>query len=878
MWLWTRTIFAKIVAVFRRNRLEHELDEEVRGHLTTLEERFVQQGMTLEEARYAARRAFGGVEQLKELHREQRSLQLFDRTRLDVRFALRSLRKSPSFSIVVILTLALGIGAGAAVFSVVQTVLLRPLPYPEPDLLVGVWVRDTVSGQRYLDVSPSEFIALKEGARSLSKVAAYSLTVRQVADPAGRGTRLTVARATDGLLSLLGTSFAIGRDFSEEEYRLQKPVVILNHRLWKGRYTGEPDIIGKTIYIQQEPHEIVGVLSHDQEFPRGADILRPIRTSESEDGDREFSVLARLRHDVNIDRAGEEAALLVQGVSQQRSSPGSRPGGRFSASVQPLQTILVKDVRVVLLMLLAAVGLVVLMVCVNVAGLFLARAATRRREMALRAALGAGRTRLAGLCLAESLILSAAGGLLGIAFGHLLLKTIIALVPQEVPRLSQVVLDTPATALMAGVAIACGLLFGLAPAWMESIVDVRAGLAASKADFGRPRGLRFRRCLVTAQVVLSTILVAGAVQVTAGFQNMLEFDRGFRNLDLVEVQIDSRQAATPASTISLYDSLRSVVKGLPGVHSAEVANFSALFTRSLRRPIQIEAAESTRTPVEVNIGIVSPDYFQTLAVPLREGRYFSTATDYRGGPPVAIVNQAFVDALLPDSDPLGRLVDISDFSEPALKRRIVGVVADLRAGVQSVPAPTVHLPFGQEVWPSMNMLIGISTEDASMVVPLIREQIWAQAPDVTLDNIGTLRDKIAGSLITPHFSATAVTVLAMLALILASVGLYGLLTHLVSNRKRELAIRRAVGASNLGILLLVLRHGMTLTLAGLAIGVPGALISAQLVSASVYRVGWLDSSNLMTSVLVIGSVAILACLIPAIRAVRIDPIKALREE
>jgi predicted permease len=375
--------------------------------------------------------------------------------RHELRSAFRQFTRSPFFALTVLATIALGIGPSAAVFTVVDAVLLRPLPYPEPDRLVRVWGWDTAGDRRFLELTPAELEALRHEDRSLAAVAGYSTASRDLADTDGRATRVTVARVSAGFLSLLGSSFELGRGFSDEEIEGQQAVVILTHRLWAGRYGGRPDVLGRKVFLRGEAHEIVGVLAADQEFPQGADLLRPIRDVEVEDGDRELLVLARLRPGGGIERASAEAAAVVGRVADREAESRG-----YRAWAQPLQSMLVKDVRAVLLTLLGAVGLLVLTVCVNVASLLLARATSRRREMAMRRAIGGGRRRLAALCLTESLVLAVAGGALGILLGHGLLRAILKLVPAEVPRFGQVALDARMTAVMALVVLVCGLLFG----------------------------------------------------------------------------------------------------------------------------------------------------------------------------------------------------------------------------------------------------------------------------------------------------------------------------------------------------------------------------------------------------------------------------------
>ncbi len=794
--------------------------------------------------------------------------------RSELRSAFRVFTKSPMFAATVLATIALGIGPGSAVFSVVDTVLLRPLPYPEPERLVRIWGWDKKADRRYLELSASEFRMLRDDAKSFTVVVAFSNARRSLADTDGRATRVTTARITKGFLSLLGASFARGRGFSDEEFRQQKDVVILSYDFWRARYGGQPDIVGTKIFIRQAVHDVVGVLAADQRFPQDADVLKPIKDAEMSDNDRELLVLGRLRPGVGAEQANDEAASLVQRAALRDVASA----GRFTAWTQPLRSMLVKDIRAVLLMLLAAVSLVVVMASVNVASLLLARAGVRRREMAIRAALGAGRRRLAMLCLTESLALAGAGGLLGLAVGQVLLRVMITMVPPELPRLARVGLDARATVIIVGVTLVCGLLFGLAPALIESRQDLRFGTTASRSGTFWPAGAQLRHVLVVAQIVMSMAMIAGATQVAGSFRHLLDFDRGFRNVHLLEIRVGSVEAASKSAIIDRYNRLQARTRSIAGVAGVEMANFSAMDVRSFRLAVQVEGTDSARPPVQVSAGVVSTGYFSAIGLPVLAGRDFAAERDYAGAEPVAIVNEAFAETLVSGNTAVGRRVKTPGVTGGSEIRRIVGVVADLKPEVQLVAAPAIYMPFGQEVWPDMHLLISMPGRDPAIAVPVIREQIWADSPTVVLDNIGTLEDKVARTLVAPRFNAAVVSVLAGVALVLAAVGLYGLLSQFVWSRRRELAIRRAVGAGASRIVMLVVAQGLMLTAAGLTIGLPAALAASRLLSSLLYEVRWTDASAFVLSAIIIVSVGALACLIPAFRAVRINPVTALRDE
>jgi predicted permease len=788
--------------------------------------------------------------------------------RHELRSALRQFSRTPLFAATVLGTIALGIGPSAAVFSVVDAVLLRPLPYHDANRLIRVWGWDRTSDRRFLELTPGELDAVAVQAGTLAGVAAFSTAPRDFADTDGRATRVTVARVSSGFLALLGSSLELGRDFSDAEIRNQQPVVILSHGLWLARYGGRPDVVGRRVLIRGEAHEVVGVLRADQEFPQGVDLLRPIRDEELEDGDRELLVLGRLRPGVSIDRASVEVAALVARVAARE--PASRG---VTAWAQPLQSMLVKDVRAVLLTLLGAVGLVVLIVCVNVASLLMARATARRQEMAIRSAIGGGSRRLAALCLTESLALAGTGGLLGIALGHALLRGLVALVPSEVPRLDQVSLDSRATTIMAGVVLLCGLVFGSAPAWLESRQDLR-----SRTVKGGHRGTSLRSSLVVAQVVMSMVMVAGATQVATSFRHHLELDRGFRNLDLLELQVSYTGVGTPSSLVELYSRLRARLESVAEVRAVEMSSLGVMATKSLRLPVGVEGSASQLSPVEVNVAVISPGYARAIGLPVLAGRDLSVDEDRAGAAPVALVNRAFVAALLPGERAIGRRVQTPALSSEPAVRRIVGVVADVRPSVDSVPVPTLYVPFGQEAWPNMRLLVGMSGDDPGRATAAIRDLVWAEAPDLVVDDVGTLRDKVGRTVAAARLDAAVVGALAFFALALAGVGLYGLLVQFVGSRRRELAIRRAMGADERRLVRLVLRHGMALALGGVALGMPAALAATRLLSSSLFEVRWTNPAALVVPPFVVAAVAALACVVPALRALRIDPATALQQE
>lgn len=794
----------------------------------------------------------------------------------DLKFACRSLSRNPGLMVAVLLTVGLGIGIASAVFSVVDHVLLRPLPYPEPDRLVRVWGADRKSGRRFQELSFQDFQALQQEARSFSSLAAFSLAPRRLEDEEGHPSTVTVARISEGFLKLLGAQLERGRAISPPEFQRRAKVAVLSHALWQGRFGGRDDVLQADIQVRNQVHRVIGVLPADWEYPPKADLFRPLYEPEMQDDDREFFVLARLAPVVSAAQAASEAAAIIE----RRADADPRTRGSYTAWVQPLQDMLVREARGPLLILLGAVSAVLLIVCLNVANLLLARGVTRRPEMALRSALGASRARLVRLVLWESLLLSLGGGLLGLLLGYAALEVLIAIAPGDIPRLLTVGLDGRVVAVMAAAALACGILAGVIPAWLDSRPSLHNGLASARRSSQGLQASRIRQGLVVFEVALATVLVVAAGLLASSFQRMIEFNRGFSQLSLLEVQIGPSERHTHGSAegiLQLYDGLVARLLSLPGVRSVALSSASPMNPGGLRVAVKVEGAEAPPQAGSAQLRFASHDFFAVAGIPLWDGRAFDPAIDRASSPRVAIVNRAFVQAFGLQAGAVGRTVALKSLGADAPDLRIVGAVEDLRPQVDSSPRPAVYVPFQQSPWAYMRLLVRLGGEPAQ-AAPMLREQIWSVAPDVSVDSIQTLERMVSETLSGPRFSAALTGSFALLALILASLGLYGVVSYSVSRQAHELAIRQALGARRGNVVQLVLGRGLALLLAGAAAGIPAAASVAWLLSSQLYGVSPADLPAWLPAILILFSAGALACLLPARRALLIDPALILRDE
>jgi putative ABC transport system permease protein len=706
-------------------------------------------------------------------------------------------------------------------------------------------------------------------------MAAFSEAPRILRDDRSEPGNITVARISDGFFPTFGVRPEAGRDFLPEEYERGAPSIILGHRLWQSRYAANPDIIGQTVTIDGAPHTVVGIMPQGYSYPRTADLWRPLTVAEKQDDDPELSIIGRLAPGVTMERADAE----IRRVAQRIAATGSAAGGdsRRTAWAQTMQAMVVRDVRAPLLVLMGAVALVLLIACANVANLLLARGLARRQEIAIRTALGAGRLRIVRQLLTESILIVTLGGAAGLLLGAWALKAIMLFTPDDIPRLSEVALDGRVVAVMIAVTTLAGIVFGLVPALQASQLDPHNALkSGSRGAGGAFAKHRQRQGLVIAEVALATMLAISAGLLMKSFGRLVNFDHGFRAENVLVVPITLRGQINPQFA-AFYERVLEQAHALPQVESASLALATPMEARgAFRRPFQIEGQPAPPEKELPQIGLrpITADYFETVSIPLLSGRTFNER-DRAGAQVVAVVNQTFVQTYFPQGKPVGRRLQSEALKGQSIL--IVGVVADALPEAGAASRPALYVPFSQFPVPGMSLLLRTAGNPLSLV-PTIRERIRALDPNVPLDKIYPLEQKVAEATISPRFTTLLVGLFAALGMALAGVGIYGVVSYAVTERGKEIGIRRALGAQTAWILWAVVRQGMTLTLLGLVIGLLIAVGATRLMTTLLFSVSATDPVTFASVSALLIVVALLACWLPARRAAKVDPMVTLRQE
>ena len=801
----------------------------------------------------------------------------------DLRFALRSLLRSPGFTAAVILTLALGIGATTAIFGILDAVLFRPLPYADADRLAMVWEHDRISGTEREPASVPDYYDFRARSRAFAELAAFEERQASMAGTDGEAQRLSLGAAGHQLFPLLGVRPLLGRVFGEAEDREgAAPVVVLGETLWRGRFGASPEVLGSTVRLDGVPHTVVGVVPSTLDVPReDTDAWVPLAlgSASTPRSLHNVTVLGRMRPGVTPRAAQREMTALAAQLEAEH--PGENHGR--GVTVEPLHEALFGGVRTPLLLLLGASALVLLVACVNVANLLLVRGAGRTREVAIRAALGATRRRLARQLLVESLLLSLLGGAAGVALAAWGTELLVGLAPAGVPRLEEVGMDGRALALALLVAVATGCLFGLVPVLQARRVDPQAGL---RADGGRgasaaPETARARRTLVAVEVALSVVLVVGAGLLVHSLWKLQRVDPGFRTENVLRASFALPASRYPqsfdvyprwAEVTGFQRELLERARELPGVRSAALASNHPLapgFTNSfVIEGREDEAADQAEIPIRA----VSPEYFATLGVPLLRGRLLAPR-DGAEAPAVLLLNEAAARRFFPGADPVGKRIRFWGTS-----REIVGVVGNERFhGVAAEAPPAAYPPLAQTPTGTATLLVRAPGDPAALV-PALREAVRGLDPELALFEIETLDRTLSRSISQPRFTTALLGTFAALALLLAVVGVYGVLSYAVAQRTREIGIRVALGARRGEIVRLVVGQGMVPVLAGLALGLAAAFAGARLLSGILFEVAPTDPLAFTAVVPVLATASLLAAWLPARRAARVDPMTALRSE
>jgi putative ABC transport system permease protein len=874
--------------------MNRELDDELRFHLEMDVAARVRSGQSPELARVEAFRAFGGVERFKEDCRDARGGAWLDAIRGDTRRALRSLAPRPAFSLAVVLTLGLGIGANTAIFSVVNAVLLQPLPYDNAARLVMLWENDRNSGTVREPASVPDFFDFVARNRVFSSIAALQPRALNFTPPAAGADAelLSAAAVTRDFLPTLGVSPVLGRGFLPAESAPGgAPVVLISEHLWRTRFAGSPSVIGQRIELEDSSYSVVGVLPDGLELPSmppgftslrsGVDLWLPLgSTPASSPRSRHDVVLvARLRPGVTATVAQREMTTLAS----QLESEYPRDNRARGVFVEPLQASLVRNVRPALAVLLAAVGLVLLIACANVANLLLARTVARRREVALRVALGAGASRIAVQFFVESVLLVLTSAVVGVGIAIVGLRVLLSLAPADLPRVASVSLDPRVLAFTLAIALLLAMVFGLLPALVSRGMDVQSALReeGGRGSSGSRGRVRLRGALVVLEVALSVMLVIGAALMIRSVWSLRNVNPGFQPERLLEARFQLPPSRYPQSfsnfprwteVQSFHRRLIERIETIPGVKSASVSASDPLetgFTNSF--VIVGREAEAEHQP-EIYVRSASPSYFATAGVRLLRGRMLTDGDD-DNAPPVLLINEAGAKRFFPGSDPVGQHIQFWGAA-----REIVGVVADEKfAGLASDTPPAVYPPIWQVPMPSVSLLVRTDGDPAA-AVRAVRREVRALDPEIALYDVRTMGEALTSSIGKELFTMLLLGSFAALALVLAVIGVHGVLSYAVEQRRHEMGIRMALGAQRSAVLGMIVRQGMMLSLAGIALGVLGALAVTRLLGALLFGVGPTDAATYALVVGVIALAAAAASFFPARAATAIDPATSLRAE
>jgi predicted permease len=875
--------------LFRRRKNEEELEKELRFHLDLHTSDLIAQGHSPEEARRQARLALGGPEQVKEMCRDVRGTRWLRDLLQDLRYGARMLWKRPGFTLIAVLTLGLGIGANTAIFSVVNAVLLRALPFAAPDRLVALEARRMNDPARVGLLSYPDFVDFQKQSQAFERLAVYRARGFTMITEGG-AVRLRGVIAGADLFPLLGVNALYGRTFIPAE---DKPgggrAVILSHSLWQNRFNADPLVVGRTAPVNGESYTVVGVAPPGFQFPIEAEPVDiwinfardteniGIGAISSQRGNRYLNAVGRLKPGVTAAQAEAQLAGIANQI--ERQYPNDNRG--FSVGVTPMLERMTGKTSRSLWMIFAAVGLVLLIACVNVAGLLQARARGRRREIAVRAALGASRWRVIRQLLTESLLLALAGGGAGLLLAYFGVDALIALTPEDIPRLREAGLDGSALLFTLSIATLTGVVMGIAPAWQSSQFDLQTSLKEGGGPLTGGRA-RLRGALVVAQVAIAVVLLVCAGLLLQSFARLLRVNPGFDADQLLTMRVGLTDGVytNPDQVAGFHERLMTELAAAPGVSAYSTVHPMPLLGSGIKVGFNIEDRPNPSGhpfPYETRLFLVGADYFRTLGITLHEGREY-TARDGFNSTPVAIINEAFARRFFPDQNPLGRRINpaMSPDKGPLPMREIVGVVADTRSSnLSEAPEPEVYLHLPQCPATGTFTLLLRTRND---VVGAVREAAAKVDRNVPLYQIRTFESYLSTTLAQPRFNGLLLGVFAGVALLLTAIGLYGVMAFSVSQHTQEIGVRMALGAKRFDVLRLVLAQGMRLTLFGVALGLIAAFGLTRLMKSLLFGVSATDPLTFVEIGMLLTLVALLACWIPARRATKVDPLIALRSE
>lgn len=871
---------------FRRAQLDQEMSDELAFHLETRARDLEQSGLSPEEAMRAARLEFGAMERYKEEGRQAQKFQVFHDFRSDVHYGLRMMRRAPGFTAVAVLTLALGIGANSAMFGIVYGLLYRPLPYPEEGRIASVHMSFSPQNSPRGNLCVADFLDWQNSNTTFEKVAAYGIS-RFALTGEGGPEEVAGATVTADYFSILGIRPILGRSFQAgDDAASSTNLVVITASLWQRRFGGSRDVIGRVIEVNSSPAIIIGVVTESYGFPlRNAELWQNLHLKATRRGPFFLKGIGRLRKNVTFERAQAETNLIGRNI--ERANPGVYT--HLTMPVESLRNYLVGNLRPALFMMFAAVLAVLLIATVNIANLLLARGTVREREMAVRLSLGAARRRLVQQLLTESVLLSFAGATVGLLLALISVRLFRAFNPAGVPLVNQVQLDWSVLLFTFTISVAAGVLFGLVPALQSARKDLQSALQKGGRSGSASSGHhRARAVLVIAEIALSLTLLIASGLLLRSFLLLQRVDAGFsappENLLTMLVTPKSvRNATNPFGfdprMLSFYQRTLENVSHLPGVEYAAVAdslppdNESEDDSFSIAgRPWSDQEFPSTALPK------VSPDYFRALGVPLVRGRFFSQE-DTENSQPVTIISESLAHRYFPNTDPIGQKIQASSpNNNKSPYMDIVGVVGDLKYwGLESKTATAYYQPYTQN-FSNAAFLVVRSSKSAATLASMVEREIHAVDKEAVIRRVATMEDLLSDSVTQPRFRALLVAGFGALALVLAAVGIYGVIAYSVTQRTQEIGIRMALGAQRGDVLKSILGSGAVLTAIGLGIGLTISFAAARALAPFLFAIGAEDPLAFLLSIGVLSMVAMAATLIPALRATRIDPLVALRYE
>ena len=876
-----------------RRRQDAELDEELASHLRMAIADRVARGERPEEAARAARLEMGNLGLIKEVTRDMWGWTMLEQLAQDIRYAWRTLRKSPGFTLVAVMTLALGIGANTAMFSVINAVLLRPLAFPEPDRLVAVSDLELhrAPGARSVSVSYPNFFDWRSRSHAFDHMSSYRNSDLTVADGA-RAFHLDGAVVSADFFSTLGVQPVLGRAFRPEEERAGADVVVISDQLWRSHFEAASDVIGRTLRINARPFTVVGVMPPHFRFPVTAPspqlwvtLAEDARTEAPDDdaittqrGAHFLKVIGRLGSAATVASAQAELDVIASALAREYPNDNGQRGVQVESQLETL----VGGRREPLLMLLAAVACVLLIACVNLANLLLARGAGRSHEISLRVALGASARRIVSQLLTESVVLTFVGAICGLPVAYAAIVALVRLSPVDIRGLDEVTIDGVVLGFTATLAACSAVAFGALPALQASRTEPTAGLQGAMRTSASRSQRRVRGALVVAETSIGVVLLVLAGLLLRNFNRLLSTSPGFDPTHVVTARFNLPDARYPyGRKIAFYDELLSEIAMWPGVPASGAT--TPLPLTGSRYTISFALAGAVTSGSDqpsAGFGVTSPGYFRAMRIPVVRGREF-TAADNDAAPRVVIVNESFARTYFPDRDPIGQRIKpgLSTTEKETPWREIVGVVGDIKQrGLTDANGPAYYVPYAQGLISALYLVVRTAGNAEQGIVEDMRKAVARRDPELALYNTRSLDDYLATSVANERFQALLLAVFAGLGLALTAVGLYGVVAYGVAQRTREFGIRLALGASPDEVLRVVVRSGMALAGIGLLVGIVAAAVATRLLAGALNGIDPFDPLTFSVVAAVLGVVAMLASYLPARRATRVDPIRALRVE